>query len=106
MPTYEERVRGLKGGSNTTIPKYLREWLSKREHAARASLPQSLETRCLAIVHEVWREATAAAGAALDGERERIHEELRRSGAHVDELVAEEKRSSVISTPQMSRSPN
>jgi len=89
VPTYEEVVRELKGGSNTTIAKYLREWLSKREHAARASLPQSLEARCLAIVHEVWCEATTAAGAALNGERARIHEELRRSGAHVDELVAE-----------------
>lgn len=89
VPTYEEVVRELKGGSNTTIARYLREWLSKREHAARASLPQSLQARCLEIVQEVWCEATTAAGAALNGERERIHEELRRTGAHVDELVAE-----------------
>lgn len=89
VPTYEEVVRELKGGSNSTIAKYLREWLSKREHAARASLPQSLEARCLAIVQEVWSEATTAAGAALNNERDRIQEELRRTGAHVDELVAE-----------------
>jgi chromosome segregation ATPase len=89
LPTYDEVARELKGGSNSTIGKYLREWLSKRERAARASLPQSLQTRCLTIAQEVWSEATAAAAAMLNAERLQVGEELRHTSAHIDELVVE-----------------
>jgi chromosome segregation ATPase len=89
LPTYEDVARELKGGSNSTIGKYLREWLLKREQAARASLPHSLETRCLMIAQEVWSEATAAAAAGLNAERLQVREELRHTSAHVDELVVE-----------------
>jgi chromosome segregation ATPase len=89
VPTYDEVARELKGGSNSTIARYLREWISKRQDAARTSLPPSIEARCLQIVQEVWSEATTAAAAALNGERLEVRDELRHAGAHIDELVAE-----------------
>ncbi|WP_119157942.1 DNA-binding protein [Caldimonas tepidiphila] len=89
VPTYEELLQELKGGSNKTIAKYLRGWIEKQQQAMRAPLPLALEVRGSAFVQEVWVEALAAAHTGFDKERLQFQEQVREAHKHMNELVAD-----------------